>query len=216
MLASRVASAALTRSLHAKRAQVSIRAFPFWELFAGRFGSLHVVAYDAVSGRLSIARVSATWQRGAIDLRPLSQGKAFRAWAGGGPIHVTLWLKPAALMAQLPHGGPLKITSIRLKAPDAEVRGRITVGELRLPFMAVGVPAVAEEGRLVLFRVIQVHAGPIALRSALGIPVVDLTHSPLYPTLHVESASVGRSGIIVRLFGQGLSSLSSNGVGKGS
>lgn len=214
LTASRLAAAALQRSLSARRVTVSVSATPFWELLRGRFGSLHVVAYDVKSGTLSIARITARWQDGQVNLGRLARGLPFRTWAGGGPIRVTLEMTPAALMARLPHSSVMRITSMRLVPPDLDVRGEIAVGELRLPFEAVGAPAVAEAGRLVLFRVVRVHAGPISLRSALGIPVVDLNGSPLYPALRVAGATVGRRDIIVRLFGQAKRTSVSNSIGR--
>ena len=203
LVASREAEGALARALHARRVNVSITAYPFWQLFFGRFATVRATVDGASGGDLAIARLTATWRNGAIDFASLERGGPFRDWATAGRIRVTLWLRPTALMTRLPHGRVMRITAIHLRAPDVDVRGEISVGELRLPFTAVGVPAVAQDGRLLLFRVVRVHAGPIALRSALGIPVVDLTHSPLYPTLHVEAAHVTRRFMVVELAGRG-------------
>jgi len=201
LAASRVATAALARALATPHVRVTVVAAPFWTVVQGRFRNLEVLAYDGRAGRLAIAKLTASWHNGRIDLKALEAGRPFRAWAGGGPIRVTLWLRPSALLAGLPRTNAMQMTSIELRSPDAVVRGWLAVGTLRLPFSAVGRPAIADGGRLLLFRVVHVNAGPITLRSALGIPVVRLTASPFDPVLRVTAARVAANAIVVELAG---------------
>lgn len=201
LAASRVATAALARALATRHVHVTVFAAPFWTVIQGRFRKLEVLAYDGRAGRLAIAKLTASWQNGRIDVKALEAGRPFRAWAGGGPIRVMLWLRPAALMAALPRTNVMHITSMQLKSPNAVVRGWLEVGTLRLPFRAVGRPAIADGGRLVVFRVMHVEAGPITLRSALGIPVMRLAASPLDPVLHVTAARITSQAIVVQLAG---------------
>lgn len=196
--AARVAAAAITRALGG-HVDVSVSALPFWQLAQGRFQHFSVTARDVRDGSLSIARLDAQWTDGSVRMAQLRAGQPMQKWVGGGRLDVHLFIHPDALLAALPPTGSLKITALELKPPGAWVVGRVRFGELSLPFRALGTPEVIDGGDVLVFRVTILHAGPLALRSSLGIPVVDLRQTPLNKVLWVEGARVGAKGIDVEL-----------------
>ena len=196
--AARVAAAAITRALGG-HVEVSVTALPFWELAQGRFQHFSVTARDVRDGSLSIARLDAEWSDGSVRMADLRAGRPMQKWVGGGRLDVHLFIRPDALLAALPPTGSLKITALELQPPGAWVVGRVRFGELDLPFRALGSPEVIDGGAVLVFRVTILHAGPLALRSSLGIPVVDLRQTPLNKVLWVEGARVGANGIDVEL-----------------
>jgi|GEM_PF-5274892 len=196
--AARIASSALERELGGHVA-VSVSAMPAWMLTQGRFQYLSVEGKGLRSGDLRIARLVAHWRNGRVSLAALRRGAPIGAWLTGGRLAVRLWLAPAALLAVIPQSPALRVTSLRLAPPGVWVDGRIRIGELTLPFRALGSPQVVDNGQVLVFRVTKLHAGPIVLRYALGIPVVDLSHTPLHPVLAIDGASVGAKAVQVEL-----------------
>jgi hypothetical protein len=179
--------------------RAEVRALPFWQLGRGRFQHLTVVGEDLQSGALTIASLRADWSDGRVDMAALEHGAPIAAWAKGGRLVVQLTIGARALDAIVPHRGALAILGVRLAGPDAIVHGRLRFDGIDLPFRAVGRPAVVDDGSVLLFRVTVVSAGPLALRDALGLPVVDLRRTPLWGALWIVGARIARNRVVVTL-----------------
>lgn len=196
--ADRVAAAALTQSLGGE-ARVTVTALPFWQLARGRFQHLTVTAQNLRTGTLDIRALRADWRDGSVRMAALRAGRPMADWLGGGRLTVHLTLTPRALLDALPPTGALRITRLGLRPPGAWVDGRVALGELHLEFRALGTLRVIDGGDVLVFRVTTLHAGPLVLRSSLGIPVVDLRQTPLRSLLWVTGAHVTATGIDVEL-----------------
>lgn len=196
--AARIVAGAVERSLGGS-ARAQVGAWPFWRLASGRFQHLTVTGKNLRSGDLAIARMRASWSDGRVDMAALEAGRPLGAWIRGGRLTVRLWLDPTALRAVAPRGGALEVTALRLRPPDVLVAGRLRFDGVNLPFRATGRPRVVDHGAALVFLVTVVSAGPILLRSALGVPVVDLRRTALSGVLWITGARVEHGAVIVDL-----------------
>ncbi len=198
MAVGRIVASAVERRLGGS-VRADVRALPFWQLMSGRFDHLTVVGKDLRSGDLAIAHVQATWSDGQVDMAALERGEAPRAWIQGGRLRVEIDLTASALRAIAPRSGALEVTRLTLRPPDVLVSGRLRFDGLALPFRATGRPAVVDGGNVLVFLVTVLNAGPIVLRYALGLPVVDLRRTALSGALWVTGARVERDHVVVVL-----------------
>jgi hypothetical protein len=197
--AARIVAAAVRERLGGGAVTATVVALPFWQLAQGRFQHLSVRGVDVRGGRLAIAQMRADWRDGRVDVRALEAGRPLRSWVRGGRLVVRLTLGPAALVRALPRTGTLTVTRLSLAPPGVRVYGRLRFDGLDLPFRAFGEPRVVDAGNVLVFLVTAVRAGPFALRSALGVPVVDLRRTALGGALWIQGAHVGRRAIVVVL-----------------
>ncbi|MCL6594601.1 MAG: DUF2993 domain-containing protein [Firmicutes bacterium] len=191
--------AAAVRAQWGGRVTAQVVAVPFWQLGWGRFERLTVRGRGLRSGALRIARLDARWDGGRVDLAALAQGRPLAAWMRGGRLKVRLDIGADALRRILPRSGAVTLTGLGLAPPGVWVQGRLRFDELDLPFRAFGRPRVVDGGEVLVFLVTLVHAGPIVLRSGLGVPVVDLRHTELGGALRISGARVEPWGVRVEL-----------------